>query len=87
MCQSMLDVWLQWYDANLGSLIKSNDYPAMQQVKKEISASIVQTRAILSLKEYLGHVDSIVESKRQNLTNTVDVGSVPLYHGIEKLVF
>merc|ERR1711976_511972 len=70
-------------DANLGSLIKSNDYPAMQQVKKEISASIVQTRAILSLKKYLGHVDSIVESKRQNLTNTVDVGSVPLY-GIEK---
>ena len=72
-------------DTNLGLLLTESDSNAMEQVKKEVSASISQTQAIMSLKELLSHVDEMIDCKK-NKVGTMEVTSVPLY-GIEPLLF
>jgi hypothetical protein len=76
-------------DTNLGALITTSDSKPTSQVKKEVSASISQTQAILSLKEILGQVDGLIDCKKKQTKRAVratTMEKVPLY-GIEPLIF
>ena len=77
-------------DANLATLMRTDESRTMQQVQKEVSVSIAQTKAILSLKELLCQVDRMIDSKKKNSGSTsstkMEVVSLPPY-SIEKLIF
>ncbi len=72
-------------DTNLGTLLNSSNAKIMEQVKREVTASISQTQAILSLKDLLDQVSEVIESKKDK-KSTVMEAPVPLY-GIEPLIF
>eukprot|EP00551_Chaetoceros_affinis_P007047 CAMPEP_0203663100 /NCGR_PEP_ID=MMETSP0090-20130426/822_1 /ASSEMBLY_ACC=CAM_ASM_001088 /TAXON_ID=426623 /ORGANISM="Chaetoceros affinis, Strain CCMP159" /LENGTH=1204 /DNA_ID=CAMNT_0050525967 /DNA_START=211 /DNA_END=3825 /DNA_ORIENTATION=- len=73
-------------DTNMGTLLNTGNSKTMEQVKKEVTASISQTQALLSLKDLLGQVSEMFESKKVKKGAVVEVSPVPLY-GIEPLIF
>ena len=73
-------------DTNLHKLLLGDDPTTINRVQKEVTASISQTRAILSLKELFHQMDNVMCHDKVNENNAIDMTSVPLY-GIEPLIF
>lgn len=79
-------------DANLGTLLNSRGgddkfTSSIEATKKEVSATVSQTQALVNLKELLDHVQASLENKdSEENTRTMDVTPLPLY-GIESLIF
>ena len=77
-------------DSNLTSLLsgKSNKQTltCIELAKKEVSATIMQTNALLSLQDLMNHFD--VAANNASSSKTVkEVASVPPLYGIEMLIF
>ena len=90
---SCISKWLSaLVDANLGSLLTTtNDNDkhagAIEATKKEISAAVSQTQALLGLKQLLDQAQVTLENNtRDSNTKAMDVAPLPLY-GIESLIF
>ena len=79
-------------DAHLGPLIQaSGDHNgqggSIEATKKEISAAVSQTRALIGLKQLLDHAKLVLENNvTDSKTKSIDVAPLPLY-GIESLIF
>ncbi len=77
-------------DANLGVLLKrdiDNNTGSIEATKREISAAVSQTQALLGLKQLLDQAQITLEKNASdNKTKAMDVAPLPLY-GIESLTF
>jgi len=79
-------------DANLGTLLKPRGTDdkftsSIEATKREVSATVSQTQALVNLKELLDHVQtSLAHQDSNEKTRALDVTPLPLY-GIESLVF
>lgn len=77
-------------DSNLTSLIrgKGNKQTAacIELAKKEVSATIMQTNALLSLQDLMNHFDAVANNASSS-KKAKEVASVPPLYGIEMLVF
>lgn len=79
-------------DSNLGIFLqpsKSSNYnlASIECVKKDVAATIQQSKALIGLEDLLDHVEtSIHNSDSENPTKTLDVGPIAPY-GIESLIF
>lgn len=77
-------------DSNLSSLLsgKSNKQTldCIELAKKEVSAAIMQTNALLSLQDLMNHFDTVKNSDSSS-KKVKEVTSAPPLYGIEMLVF
>ena len=73
-------------DTHFGMLLSGDHTRTIERVQKEVTASIAQTKTILSLKELFLQVDKMIKNEKKNEGTMVEVTSVPLY-GIEPLIF
>lgn len=77
-------------DSNLSSLLsaKSNKQTSdcIELAKKEVSATIIQTNALLSLQDLMNHFDTVKNSNSSS-KKVKEVTSTPPLYGIEMLVF
>jgi len=90
---SCIAQWLSaLVDANLGTLLNSpsddNVSTSIEATKKEVSATVTQTQALMNLKELLDHVETVLEhnNSEDKKTRKMDVTRLPLY-GTEPLIF
>jgi hypothetical protein len=91
---SCISQWLSaLVDAYLGMLLKSHSghgiyKTSIDATKKEISATVAQTQALVDLNELLDHAQVILEHSNHDgkPSKNLDVSPLPLY-GIESLIF
>ncbi len=78
-------------DSNMSTFLSSSGSNkkasmSIESARKEVTAAVLQTKALLGLEELLDHAESVLQDNGENSSRSMDVAPPPLY-GIESLIF
>ena len=73
-------------DSNIPTIIMSSDPKMIDQVGKDVSSSISQTKVFSSLQELVFHTEKMIDDAKKRQGSRIDAVSLPKY-GIEPLIF
>ena len=73
-------------DSNLPTILMSSNPKMIDQVRKDVSSCVTQTKVFSSLEELVTHTGKMIDDAKKRQDSRIDLVSVPKY-GIEPLIF